>query len=108
MTISKVNRIYSWTLMEKLKKDYLKADVIDYNVRRFLEDLCEEGLYERHYPRNKPKWRITFPFFLLTILIVNIIGAIKWLFVGSARFDEKQPVIKWVIAWDKFCRFNIV
>jgi hypothetical protein len=108
MKISQVKKTYSFELQQKLKKEYLKADELDYRIRNFFDDICDDGIYTRYYPKNKPKWRITFIPFLLFVIIITLSGWIKWFFTGSAVFDSKSFVVKKMIAWDRYCRFDIL
>lgn len=108
MKISQVKKVYSYELQQRLNNDFLSGGEIDYRIRNFLEDICDDGIYKREYLKNKPKLRITFLPFILCVFILLIIGAIKWIFTGSAIFNSDNLVTKSMIKWDKYCRFNIV
>ena len=62
MKISRVKKVYDYELKNELKKR-LGANEIDYKVRRFLEDICDAGIYRKE-GIGKPKLRITFLPFL--------------------------------------------
>jgi hypothetical protein len=108
MRITKVKKVWSHQLQQKLKKDYLQSEVLDYRIRKFFDDICDDGLYEFDYPKNKPKLRITFLPFLFFVFIITIVGCIKWLICGSNVFASESFIIKKMIAWDRYCRFGIL
>lgn len=106
MLISKVKKVYSYELQNKFEKLY---DVkVDYKTREFLDYLCDNGLYVKDYTKNKAKLRITFLPFLICILILNVVSLFKYLFTGTFSFGERNLIIRKMIAWDKYCRFNII
>jgi len=70
--------------------------------------IFEEDFYIRDYPKNKPRLRLTFPLYLICILFFHLFAAIKWMFTGSYIFNEKSFSVKQMIAWDRYCRFNII
>lgn len=107
MLISKVKKVYSYELQNKFKKRY-GVQEIDYRYRQFFEELCDDGLYVKDYPKNRAKLRITFLPFLFCILILTVVSLFKYLFTGSFSFGEKNFIIRKMIAWDKYCRFNII
>ena len=107
MIISKVKQVYSYELQNKFKKRF-GVQEIDYRYRDFLDEICDDGLYVRDYPKNKAKLRITFLPFLICILLLYVVSLFKYLFTGSFYFSEKNLFIRKMIAWDKYCRFNII
>ena len=107
MLISKVKKVYNFELQKKFKDKY-GIQEMDYRYRDFFEELCDNGLYIRECNDNKTKLRITFIPFLICILILYIIGLFKYLFIGTFSFGENNFVIRKMIAWDKYCRFNII
>lgn len=107
MIISKVKQVYSYELQNKFKKRF-GVQEMDYRYREFLDELCDDGLYVREFPKDKPKLRITFLPFLICLLILYVVSLFKYLFTGSFYFGEKNLIITKMIAWDKYCRFNII
>lgn len=79
-----------------------------YYYEKLRNVVSENNIYVRDYVKSKPKYRITFPFFLLCVLLINIFAAVKWLFTGSLEIDEKGWIGRKLIAWDKTCNFKIV
>lgn len=107
MKVTKIKKVYSYEVKSKLKEE-LGVQELDYRVRQFIENLCDDGLYMYDYSKVIPKLRITFPFFILIILLANVFAAVKWLFTGSIRFSEKSWFTKSMVKWDRFCGFNIL
>lgn len=107
MKVTKIKKVYSYELQSKLKET-LGTQELDYRIRRVIEDLCDDGLYIYDYSKTKSKLRITFPFFILVVLLANVFSAVKWLFTGSARFSQKSWFVKTMVKWDRYCVFNIV
>ena len=107
MIISKVKQVYSYELQNKFKKRF-GVQEMDYKYREFLDEICDDGLYVKNFPKNKPKLRITFLPFLICILILYVVSLFKYLFTSSFYFGEKNLIITKMIAWDKYCRFNII
>ena len=89
MLISKVKQVYSYELQNKFK-DLFGVQEIDYKTRLFLDEICDDGLYVRDYPKNKAKLRITFLPFLICILVLYVVSLFKYLFTGSFRFGVKN------------------
>lgn len=107
MIVSKVKQIYSYELQTKFKKRF-GVQEMDYRYREFLDEICDDGLYVRDFPKNKAKLRITFLPFLICILILCVVSLFKYLFTGNYYFGEKNLIIRKMIAWDKYCKFNII
>jgi hypothetical protein len=112
MIISKVKKLYPQEFLEKIKYSAGRQFVEDFKKTYYWQQLStaifEEDFYVRDYPKNKPKLRITFLPFLICILILNVVSLFKYLFTGSFRFSEKNLILRKMIAWDKYCRFNII
>ena len=107
MRLNKVKKLYSYELEQKFKKRF-KVEALDWRYRQFFDELCDSGLYVQDFPKNKPRLRLTFPLYLICILFFHLFAAIKWMFTGSYTFNEKSFPVKQMIAWDRYCRFNIV
>ena len=107
MLISKVKKVYSYELQTKFKKRF-GVQEIDYRYRDFLDELCDNGLYVKDYPKNKPKLRITFIPFLFCVIVLYVVAFLKYIFTGTFQFGEKNLIIRKMIDWDKYCRFNII
>ena len=56
MKVTKIKKVYSYELKSKLK-EALGAQELDYRVRQFIEDLCDDGLYKYDYSEVKTKLR---------------------------------------------------
>jgi hypothetical protein len=112
MLISKVKKIYSQDFLKKIEYSTGSQFVEDFKKTYYWQKLSgaflDEDFYVRDYPKNKPKLRITFLPFLFCILILYIVSLFKYLFTGSFRFGEKSLIIRKMIAWDKYCRFNVI
>jgi len=107
MLISKVKQVYSYELQTKFKKRF-GVQEIDYRYREFFDDICDDGLYVRDYLKNKPKLRITFIPFLFCVIVLYVVAFLKYIFTGTFYFGEKNLIIRKMIDWDKYCRFNII
>lgn len=107
MIISKVKKVYSYQLQHQFKKQF-GVEVIDYKTRQFLDDICDKGIYVRESLSNKAKLRITFLPFLICVAVLNAVSLFKYLFTGSFQFSENSLIVRNMIAWDKYCRFNII
>ena len=107
MLISKVKQVYSYELQTKFKKRF-GVQEIDYRYREFFDELCDDGLYVRDYLKNKPKLRITFIPFLFCVIVLYVVAFLKYIFTGTFQFGEKNLIIRKMIDWDKYCRFNII
>ena len=110
MKTTKIKKLYPFDL-EKLykEKSNLKyTDTIDYKLRNFFEELCDDGLYKYDYSKRESKLRITFPIFILAVLLANIYSCFQWLFTGSYRFRHDSWFTRQMIKWDKYCGFNII
>ena len=107
MLVSKVKQVYSYELQTKFKKRF-GVQEIDYRYREFFDDICDNGLYVRDYLKNKPKLRITFIPFLFCVIVLYVVAFLKYLFTGTFYFGEKNLIIRKMIDWDKYCRFNII
>ena len=110
MKTNKIKKLYNFDLQNKYK-DKIHLDrnaTLDYKLREFFEELCDDGLYQYDYSERPSKLRITFPLFLLAIVLLNVVSIFKWLFTGSSRFNNKSWVISRMIKWDKYCGFNLI
>ena len=107
MLISKTKQVYSYELQNKFKKRF-GVQEMDYRYRQFFEEICDNGLYVKDYPKNKAKLRITFIPFLFCVMGLYVVALFKYLFTGSFQFGEKNLIIRKMIEWDKYCRFNII
>ena len=107
MKISKLKKVYAFELQNRYKEIY-KLDEIDYRLRQFLEDICEEGLYERDNTKRKARLTITFPLFLLCVFLMTVFSCIKWLFTGNIYLNNRWWAVKKLVEWDRYCNFNIV
>ena len=107
MLVSKVKKVYSHELEKKFEKEWGEK-IKDYKIQQFLADICDSGLYVKDYPENKPRLRITFIPFLFCVMVLYVVAFLKYIFTGSFQFGEKNLIIRKMIAWDKYCRFNII
>jgi len=89
---------------EQFLRDYRET----YYAEKLRSVISESDIYVRDYKRTVPKYRITFPFFLLSVILINLLMCIKWLFVGSLTMNENWWLTKFMIKWDRICNFNIV
>ena len=112
MLISKTKKIYPQDFLKKIEYSTGKQFVEDFKKTYYWQKLStaifDEDFYVRDYPKNKPKLRITFLPFLICILILYVVSLFKYLFTGTFQFSEKNLIIRKMIAWDKYCRFNII
>lgn len=110
MKTNKLKKLYQFELEQKYKKSFdLGANTaLDYRLRNFFEELCYDGLYQYDYTEIKTRLRITFPFFILIILLASIISCFKWLFTGSYILNNKSWFVRNMVKWDKYCGFNII
>jgi hypothetical protein len=110
MKTTKIKKLYQFEL-ERLYKQHFDLGVngtLDYRLRNFFEELCDDGLYKYDYSKRESKLRITFPLFILVILLTMIYSCFKWLFTGSIRLDNKSWFTRQMVKWDKYCGFNII
>lgn len=110
MKITKIKRLYQFELEIVYKKQFKlePGDTLDYRLRQFLERLCDDGVYKFDYSKRESRLRITFPLFILVVLLANIYSCFKWLFTGDYRLNYKSWFTQKMIKWDKYCGFNIV
>lgn len=112
MLISKVRKMYSQDFLKEVEYQTGKQFVEDFKKTYYWEKLrgvfLDKNFYIRDYPENKPKLRITFIPFLICILILYAVSLFKFIFTGSFQFSEKNFIIKKMISWDRYCRFNIL
>ena len=112
MLTSKVKKIYPQDFLNEIEYSTGKQFVEDFKKTYYWQKLStaifDEDFYVRDYPENKPKLRITFLPFLICILILYVVSLFKYLFTGTFQFGEKNLIIRKMIAWDKYCRFNII
>lgn len=112
MIISKVKKVYQQDFLKKIEYSTGKQFIEDFKKTYYWEKIrtaiSEEDFYVGDFPKNKPKLRITFLPFLICILILYVISLFKYLFTGSFQFGEKNLIIRKMIDWDKYCRFNII
>lgn len=107
MKISKLKKVHAFELKQQFKQKH-GVDIMDYKFSQFIDDLCDDGIYEYDYSETKSKLRITFILFCICCILLFIFSSIKWLFTGSFYYSTDQWVIKKMIAWDKYCRFKIL
>lgn len=112
MLISKTKKIYPQDFLNEIEYSTGKQFVEDFKKTYYWGELStaifEKNFYVKDYPKNKPKLRITFLPFLICILILYVVSLFKYLFTGSFQFGEKNLIIRKMIAWDRYCRFNII
>ena len=110
MKTNKIKKLYSFELQRKYRKALGLEPIatLDYRLTNFFDELCDDGLYQYDYSKRETKLRITFPLFFLVILGANIFSCFKWLFTGSFRFSNKSWFVRNMVAWDKYCGFNII
>jgi hypothetical protein len=112
MIISKVKKVYPQEFLEKIKYTTGNQFVEDFKKTHYWQQLStaifEGNFYVKDYPENKPKLRITFLPFLFCVLILYIVAFLKYILTGTFQFGEKNLILRKMIAWDKYCRFNII
>jgi len=112
MKLTKVKPLYTTDfnnlIEERHGKEFLKDFKETYYYNKIADLLYDRDLFIRDFSKRNSRLRVTFPLFWIVVLLLNIFSCLKWLFTGSARFNEKSWVIKKVIQWDKYCGFNIV
>lgn len=112
MKLTKVKKLYPDDFLKKIEYSTGKQFIEDFKKTYYWEKIrasvFEEDFYIRDYPKNKPRLRFTFPLYLICILFFHLFAAIKWMFTGSYSYNEKNFFVKRMIAWDRYCRFNIV
>lgn len=107
MKITNVKQIRQSDLIEKYER--MMGQSPSHDTETFFRWLCEEEvLFVHEDEKPKARLRITFPLFIVCVLLAMIFGAIKWLFTGNAYFNTKSFIIRSMVKWDKFCRFKIV
>ena len=110
MKTTKIKKLYQFELEILYRKQFKlePGSTLDYRLREFFEKLVDDGLYKYDYSKRENKLRVTFPLFILVIMLTNIYSCFKWLFTGSYRFDHKSWFTRQMIKWDKYCGFNII
>jgi hypothetical protein len=110
MKTTKIKKVYQFEL-ERLYKHHFDLEVngtLDYRLRKFFEELCDDGIYKYDHLKTESKLRITFPLFILAVLLANIYSCFQWLFTGSYRFNHNSWFTTQMVKWDKYCGFNII
>ena len=112
MKISKVRKMYNTDFEKLIIQQHGEQFLIDYRKTYYWEKLSklisESDIYVRDYKRTTPKYRITFPLFLIAVLLINLVMCIRWFFIGSLEMNENWVITKLMIKWDRACKFNIV
>lgn len=112
MRISKVRKMYNTDFEKFIIQQYGEQFLKDYRSTYYWEKLSVlisgRDIYVRDYDRIKPKYRITFPLFIISILLINIFMCFRWFFIGSFDMNENWKITKLIIKWDRICNFNIV
>lgn len=112
MRLNKVKKLYPQDFLKKIENSIGKQFREDFEKTYYWSEIrniiFDKNFYVQDFNDKKPKLRITFPLFLICLLVFHILGAIKWLFVGTYTYNENNYFVKKMIAWDKYCRFNIV
>lgn len=106
MLYRKKEKVYSYQL-EKEFKELHGIREVDYRTEKFLERLCNNGIYRDTTIKHKPKYRFTFPFYFLCLLLLILGMSIRWLFTGESYFQEKSWVVRTMDKWRVVCRFNL-
>ena len=94
--------------LAQMYKESVGVEVIDYKVRNFLEELVDLGVYSYDFERPKGKLKITFPLFLILIILGSLYGAVKWIFTANSRLDVNSWFVRSLVKWDKYCGFKIM
>jgi hypothetical protein len=42
------------------------------------------------------------------VLVLYVVAFLKYILTGTFQFGEKNLILRKMIAWDKYCRFNII
>ncbi len=112
MRISKVRKMYSNEFDKLILNLHGEQFLTDYRntyyYNKLFQVISENNIYIPDYKKPKAKLRITFPLFLFTIMVINIVMCIVWLFSGSAVMKSNWHLTKLMIRWDRYCNFNII
>jgi len=102
------NTDFEKLIMQQHGEQFLKDYRETYYAEKLRSVISDRDIYIRDYKRTKPKYRLTFPIFIITVLLINLIMCIRWLFIGSLDMSEKWLITKLMIKWDRTCNFNII
>jgi hypothetical protein len=112
MRLGKVKKIYPSDFLKEIEYSTSKQFVEDFKKTYYWEKLSDvifnNSFYVIDFPKNKAKLRITFPLFLICLLFFNFLASMKWMFTGIYSFGENNYLVKKMIAWNRYCRFNII
>ena len=110
MKTTKIKKVYQFELEALYRKQFKleHGSTLHYRLRGFFEKLVDDGLYKYDYSKRESKLRVTFPLFILAVLLANTYSCFKWLFTGSYRFDHNSWFTRQIVKWDKYCGFNII
>ena len=110
MKTTKIKKVYKFELEALYRKQFKleSSDTLDFRLREFFEKLYDDGIYKYDYSKSRTRLRITFPLFILVVLLANIYSCFQWLFTGSYRFRHDSWFTKQMVKWDKYCGFNII
>lgn len=86
--------------LEDFKKTYYYSKLFDV--------IFDNNIYVDDYKKATPKYRLTFPLFIIAVMLINIAMCVKWLFTGTAQINHKSWVGRKMIQWDKTCNFKII
>lgn len=110
MKVTRIKKVNYFELAQRYKDKMgmERTATLDYRVRNFLEDLVDDGMYIYDYTKSPGKFRITFPLFIVIVMLGNIYSFIKWVFTADSRISEKSWFIRTLAKWDKYCGFKVL
>lgn len=112
MLVTRTKKLYPSAFLEEIEETTGKQFVEDfrktYYWNKISDALMESNFRIEEDLKEKAKLRITFIPFLICILILYIVALFKYVFTGTFYFNGENFVIRKMVAWDKYCRFNIV
>ena len=74
MKTTKIKKVYKFELEALYRKQFKleSSDTLDFRLREFFEKLYDDGIYKYDYSKSRTRLRITFPLFILVVLLANI------------------------------------
>lgn len=112
MKLNKTQKLYGHMFDKIISgeagEQFLKDFKATYYYKKISNVISDSDIMVHYYPKNKSKLRITFPLFLICILLINIFMCFNWLFTGNIYIKKEWKIAKLMIARDRYCRFNVI
>lgn len=102
------NRDFDKLIAQTQGQQFLEDFKKTYYYSKLFNVIFDNNIYVEDYKKSIPKYRLTFPFFIIAVMLINITMCINWIFTGTAQINHKSWVARKMIQWDKACNFNIV